>query len=73
MMKQWRQVAVFVGVYARIIIWRGFMSDGRVYPLDRERAHRIGRLLDSTATVGRVNGELVYKWNDWDWHNIGGK
>jgi len=74
-MKRWRQVAIFAGEHPRIVIWRGLQVQGRTYRLTRERTHRIGRLLDGGTTVGRINGELIYRWNDWNWGQIakGGK
>ena len=73
-MERWRQVAIFAGAHPGIIIWRGFLSAGRVYPLNQQRAHRLGRLLDATAVVKLVFGEPMYTWNDWNWSTAkGGK
>lgn len=74
-MKHWRQLAIFAGEHPRIIIWRGLRVQGRTYKLTRERARRLGQLLDASATVGHINGELIYRWDDWYWGQIakGGK
>lgn len=57
-----RQIDVFDD---RINVWRGFGPGNthREYALTRERAHRIGRLLDGCAEIHKLSaGTLVYTW-----------
>ena len=61
---------IFAGPCARVIVWRGFGTKGKLYPLDRERARRLGQLLDGDAELKRINGELAYVWDDWNWDTI---
>jgi len=51
----------------RIEIWRGFGEGNwpRRYTVNRERAHRLGRLLDTGASVMKLRGGMVYySWNE---------
>lgn len=57
-----RQVAVIVTRYAATVhIWCGFDAH-HVYTLTRERARRIGRLLDGGAVVRQGYTVPVYDW-----------
>ena len=69
-MDRWRHLAIFAGEWPCIVIWRGWRPEWRSYSLTRERARRLGRLLDGRATVKNVYGEPVYVWDDWDWAAI---
>jgi len=76
-MEDWRSVAIFADDDGApcIFIWRGIWHRHHCYKLTRERARRLGRILDGGAEIRRleISGDLVYTWNDWNWHNIGGK
>ena len=76
-MERWRQVAIFVDGDGTpyIFIWRGVGHRHHFYKLTRERARRLGRILDGSAEIRKleISSNLVYVWNDWDWIGIGGK
>jgi len=69
-MDRWRHVVVFPD---RVVIWRGLAVRGRKYPLTARQRRRLEAVLGDAITPATDGQSWLWSWNDWDWHNIGGK
>ena len=72
MMERWRYVVVWAD-YA--VFWRGISSIPGIhtYPLTVARRRRLEAVLGDAITPATEGQSWLWSWNDWNWHNIGGR
>ena len=69
-MVRWRSITLWEDY---VIFWRGVGNVGRSYRVTPERRRRLEALLGDAIEPARPGQSWLWSWDDWDWHNIGGK
>ena len=67
---RWRHVVAFADY---VYIWPGMGGKRRGYPLMPESRQRLEVLLGDAIEPAAPGQSWEWSWNDWDWHNVGGK